>query len=205
MRRLPYYLSYLKKIKATGKGDSYISATALATDLKLYDVLVRKDFAFVSRVSGKPRIGFKVEELINDIEHFLGCDIEDKAVLVGAGHLGQALLSYKGFEGYGLEIIAAFDSDNILSGREINGKTIFHISMLDDLCRRLNARIGIITTPADVAQEVCDRLVKSGVAAIWNFAPIQLNVRDDILVQNENMAGSLAILSNRLKRRGESR
>jgi redox-sensing transcriptional repressor len=194
---MPYYLKCLKNLSSDE--NSRVSAAAIASDLRLYEGLVRKDLAFVSSVSGKPRVGFKTEELIGDIEHFLGYDIRDRAVLIGVGHLGKALMCYGGFSGYGLEIAAAFDIDKKLSGKEVNGITIFHVSKLSDLCRRLNASIGIITVPEEAAQEICDLLAESGISAIWNFAPTQLNARDDILVQNENMAESLAILSNRLK------
>jgi redox-sensing transcriptional repressor len=192
---MPYYLEYLKN---RASADGWISASTIANDLRLYEVLVRKDLAFVSSVSGKPRVGFKIDELTRDIEHFLGYDIMNRAVLVGAGHLGKALMCYQRFEDYGLEIVAAFDSDKKLSGKEVNGKTIFHIGKLENLIGRLSARIGIITVPAGAAREVCDLLIKNGITAIWNFAPTQLNVPENIHVQNENMAESLAILSKRL-------
>ncbi|MDR1966006.1 MAG: redox-sensing transcriptional repressor Rex [Synergistaceae bacterium] len=199
IRRMPYYLKYLKNLGASS--DGYISASTIATELRFYEGLVRKDLAFVSSISGKPRVGFRISDLIDDIEHFLGYDIPNRAILVGAGHLGKALMCYKGFDDYGLEIVAAFDSDKKLSGKEAGGKTIFHVSKLENLCGRLNARIGIITVPAYAAQGVCDMLVSGGVMAVWNFAPVQLNVPGGILIQNENMAESLAILSNHLMER----
>ncbi|MDR1966929.1 MAG: redox-sensing transcriptional repressor Rex [Synergistaceae bacterium] len=196
IRRMPYYLKYLKNLDR--ERNKYISASAIAASLSFYEVLVRKDLAVVSSVSGKPRVGFAVEELITDIEHYLGYDCVDSAVLVGVGHLGQALLCYRGFEDYGLDIAAAFDIDKSLVGREINGKEVFHVEKLANLCPRLNVRIGIITVPAPAAQEVCDALVEGGVMAIWNFAPTQLKIPDKVLVQNENMAESLAILTKHL-------
>jgi redox-sensing transcriptional repressor len=196
IRRMPYYLKYLKNLDSEGK--KHISATTIAADLRFYEVLVRKDLSFVSSVSGKPRVGFVVGDLISDIEHYLGYDCVDRAVLIGAGHLGKALLCYRGFDEYGLEIIAAFDADEKLVGTEINGKEIFHVEKLPNLCPRLNARIGIITVPAHAAQSVCDVLVESGILALWNFAPIHLKIPDEVLVQNENMAESLALLTKHL-------
>jgi redox-sensing transcriptional repressor len=196
IRRLPYYLKYLKNLDCDG--NKHISAAAIAAYLKFYEGLVRKDLAFVSSVSGKPRIGFKVDELIADIEHFLGYDCVDRAILVGAGHLGKALMCYKGFGDYGLEIVAAFDVDKDLIGKNVNGKEIFPLDRLGALRQALNARIGIITVPAHAAQEVCGLLTGSGVMAVWNFAPAHLNVPDNILIQNENMAESLAVLTKYL-------
>lgn len=117
---------------------------------------------------------------------------------MGAGSLGKALLSYRGFEQYGVEIVMAFDGDAKKAEQKVGEKMILPMEKLENLCRRMNIHIGIITVPADSAQEVCDRLVDGGVRAIWNFAPIHLNVPDHVLVQNENMAVSLAALSKYL-------
>ena len=128
IKRLPYYLKYLKKC-CLDNIDS-ISASTIASDLKFYEVVVRKDLSYVSSVAGRPRIGFQVDNLIADIEHFLGYDNVDQAILAGAGHLGKALMSYRGFDDYGLEIVAAFDVDESVIGTEVNGKKIFHIDKL---------------------------------------------------------------------------
>lgn len=196
LQRLPYYLNYLKALQSDSVQN--ISAAAIAKDLNLNEVQVRKDLAAVSENGGKPRIGFDMAELIRSIENYLGYKNVDDAVLVGAGQLGRALLSYKGFEDYGVKIVAAFDSDEGLTGAEVCGKCILSMDRLNDLCRRINVHIGIITVPAESAQEVCDMLIESGILAVWNFAPVHLKVPDHILVQNENMAASLAVLSKHL-------
>ena len=139
-----------------------------------------------------------MEELIRDIEAFLGYGNTKDAVLVGAGHLGRTLLAYEGFAGYGLHILAAFDVSAEVIGTEISGKPVFPLSRISEMTGRLCASIGIITTPAAAAQEVCDQLVAGGVQAIWNFAPIHLEVPEHVIVQNEDIAASLALLSNRL-------
>ena len=118
--------------------------------------------------------------------------------------MGRALLSYRGFEAYGLSIVAAFDVDPNLTGGEISGKQVLPMSKLPSICQSMNIHIGIITVPASQAQAVCDALVGSGVLAIWNFAPMHLNTPEGILVQNENMAASLAVLSKHLSERLES-
>jgi len=156
---------------------------------------------FVSSVQGTPKKGFPIKKLIADIEAFLGCNDVRRAVLVGAGSLGRALLSYGGFEQYGLNIVAAFDSNDSLIGRLICGRHILPPDRIANVCREKGIRIGIITVPADQAQAVCDRLVEGGILAVWNFAPVRLSAPKHILVQNENMAASLALLSRHLRAR----
>lgn len=194
LQRLPMYLSYIQGLPEDAPKN--ISATTIAEALQLNDVQVRKDLASVSS-SGKPKVGYNVKDLIAELEAFLGYNDIDNAVIVGAGSLGKALLNYSGFKAYGLNIIAAFDLCE--EPTEFQGKTIFPIAQLGSFCRKVNVHIGIITVPASSAQEICDLLVESGIRAIWNFAPVHLVVPDGILVQNENMASSLALLSNHLR------
>ena len=158
---------------------------------------VRKDLALVSD-GGRPKIGYNRERLVADIEDFLGYGDTNDAVLIGAGKLGRALLGYSGFAEYGLNIVAAFDSNDAIIGTSNSGKPIMHLSRLAETCRRFKVKIGIITVPAEHAQAVCDLLIENGIMAIWNFAPKHLSVPDHILVQNENMAASLALLSKHL-------
>ena len=106
--------------------------------------------------------------------------------------------SYSGFAEYGLNIVAAFDENDAIIGTSKSGKPIMHLSRLGEICRREQIKIGIITVPAEQAQGVCDLLISNGILAIWNFAPKHLNVPDHILVQNENMAASLALLCKHL-------
>lgn len=193
--RLPVYLSLLQeKVK---EGVEYISATSIANILGLNHVQVRKDLSCASS-AGRPKVGYETKVLIKDLQNFLDYNNTKDAVIVGAGGLGKALLGYDGFKSYGLNIVAAFDVNSALCGKQINGKTIFHVDKLPELTKRMNIHIGIITAPAENAQSICDTLVKSGVLAIWNFAPVSLTVPQGIIVQNENMATSLAILSNKL-------
>ncbi len=195
LKRLPGYVSYLKSIGP--EASPYISATALAHALGMGEVQVRKDLALVSD-GGRPKIGYLRESLIEDIEQFLGYDNTTDAVLIGAGKLGQALLGYSGFEAYGLNILAAFDVNPALDKTD-EGKTVYPVSELESFCKTNKVLMGIITVPAAHAQEVCDALIACGIKAIWNFAPIHLDVPGNILVQNENMATSLAVLSMHLK------
>lgn len=192
LKRLPVYLSYLRGLPENGT--PYISATALANALGMGEVQVRKDLALVSD-GGRPKIGYFRESLIEDINQFLGYNNTTDAILVGAGKLGQALLGYGGFDAYGLNILAAFDVNPANS----EGKPILPMEELESFCRTNQILMGIITVPAEYAQQVCDRLIACGIKAIWNFASVHLDVPANILVQNENMATSLAVLSMHLQ------
>ncbi|MBO5836401.1 MAG: redox-sensing transcriptional repressor Rex [Oscillospiraceae bacterium] len=194
LKRLPGYLSYLKSIP--DDTSPYISATFLANALGMGEVQVRKDLALVSD-GGRPKIGYLRESLIEDISQFLGYDNTTDAILVGAGKLGQALLGYSGFAAYGLNILAAFDVNPVENQAE--GRPIYPIEQLESYCRTNKVLMGIITVPGQYAQEVCDRLIACGIKAVWNFAPTHLDVPAGILVQNENMATSLAVLSMHLQ------
>ena len=198
LRRLPFYLSYLKK--KYSEGVEYISSPQIAIGLDLSEEQVRKDLALISRSCGKPKTGRSVETLILDLEEYLGYKNTNKAVIIGAGHLGGALIAYQGFSKYGLDIVAAFDNNPLKIGMEIGGKNIYALDNLEEVCSGCDVEIGIITVPVEAAQEVCNRLVKIGVKAIWNFAPTKLDVDESVIVQNENMASSLAILSSKLKK-----
>lgn len=195
LKRLPGYLSYLKSIP-DGEA-TYISATSLANALNMGEVQVRKDLAMVSD-GGRPKIGYLRKNLIEDISQFLGYDNTTDAILVGAGKLGQALLGYSGFDAYGLNVLAAFDVNPFAEQTE-EGKNVFPMEQLESFCRNNNVLMGIITVPAKHAQAVCDQLITCGIKAIWNFAPVHLDVPENILVQNENMATSLAVLSMHLQ------
>lgn len=195
LKRLPGYVAYLRSIP---EGEAvYISATALANALGMGEVQVRKDLAMVSD-GGRPKVGYHRESLIEDIEQFLGYDNTTDAVLIGAGKLGQALLGYSGFDAYGLNILAAFDVQPP-AANTADGKPIYPMDQLQSFCKANKVLMGIITVPVKHAQQVCDQLIECGIKAVWNFAPTHLEVPDNILVQNENMATSLAVLSMHLQ------
>ena len=194
LRRLPVYLHYLKSLDGCAPA---VSATVIAEALGLNDVQVRKDLGSVSG-SGRPKKGYVTSELITELEEYLGCNSVTNTVLVGAGNLGRALLSYGGFSDYGLEIVAAFDASDKVVGSVAGGKPVLPMSDLGRICASCGARLGIITVPAAGAQAACDELVKHGITAVWNFAPTILKVPADVLVENENLASSLAVLSQHL-------
>lgn len=194
---MPYYLQYLKDLQSQGKTE--VSAPLLSEAFGFTEIQVRKDLAAVSSIQGKPKIGFKISPLIVDIENVLGYKYANKAVIIGAGSLGHALMGFKGFADYGIEIVAAFDANEDKVGSEIEGKPVLGMDQLNSYCKSEDINIGIIAVPQIAAQRVCDHFVAAGIKAIWNFAQIHLTVPHGILVQNENMAASLAMLINHLK------
>lgn len=195
--RLPRYLRYLKEQQSNGVVN--VSSTMVAEGLNLNAVQVRKDLALVSSVAGKPKLGFVVSELIEDINSFLGYDNTTDAVIVGVGGLGSALLGYGGFKNYGLNIVMAFDSNSALIGKKINSVTVYNADEITEEVQKSNVKIGIVCVPKAAAQDVAEKLISGGVRAIWNFAPTHLNLPETVAVKNEDMAASLAILSKRLE------
>lgn len=191
MERLPVYLHYLNTLK--NDNTEYISATKISNALSLGEVLVRKDLAMVSG-TGKPKLGYLKEELLMHLKEVLGTTSFTKAVIVGAGHLGLALMEYDGFLEFGCKIVRAFDSDE----KKIDSKMIFPIDQLKSFCLENNVKIGIICVPEKYAQEISEKLIDAKIEGIWNFAPINLIVPNGIYVKNENMAASLAVLSSKI-------
>ena len=179
LRRMTTYLVFLRSIKE--KGREYVSAPHIAEELKLDATQVTKDLAYTG-VAGKTRIGYDVVLLIELIEEFLGYKRTDLAFLVGAGNLGSAILKYDGFNITGLKIVAAFDTDPEKIGNKIGKVDVFHLDKFRNLAERLHVQIGIITTPAYIAQSVADLMVGWGIKAIWNFSPVSIRVPEGIIV-----------------------
>lgn len=194
LKRLPQYLRILKKKKQDNIVN--VSSTMIANELNLNSIQVRKDLALVSKNDGKPGIGFDVNELINDIEVFLDLNNTKNAIIVGAGRLGQALMNYNSFEN-NVGIVMAFDNDE----SKCDNKNIFHISQIKEQVKKANIHIGIVTVPKEVAQEVCNQMIESGIKAIWNFAPINLQVPEDVTIKNEDLSASLSILVRQMNKK----
>jgi redox-sensing transcriptional repressor len=198
LRRLPQYHHYLVDLKA--RGIHQTSCSVIGRDLGLIPVQVRKDLQYTGIV-GKPKTGYSVGELIQAIETFLGWNNVNEAFLVGAGNLGTALLGHERFTQFGLRIVAAFDTDPVKIGQWIHEKAVLPLDKLADLAPRMSIHLGIITTPPAVAQSVADEMIKGGIQAIWNFAPVKLKVPEHIIVHNEDLYNSLASLSWKLAKR----
>jgi redox-sensing transcriptional repressor len=198
LRRLPGYHHYLVELEA--KGVTRVSCSAIGRDLNCIPVQVRKDLQYTG-IIGKPKTGYAVRELIQAIETFLGWNNVNEAFLVGVGHLGTALLGHEKFSRFGMRVVAAFDTDPAKVGQWIHETAVLPLEKLGDLARRMSIHLGIITAPAEVAQAVADEMVKAGIQAIWNFAPVTLKLPEHIIVHNEDLYSSLASLSWKLARR----
>ncbi len=198
LSRLPQYHHYLVELK--NGGVAKVSCSVIGRDLNLVPVQVRKDLQYTG-IIGKPKTGYAVNELVQAIETFLGWNKVNEAFLAGAGNLGTALLGHERFSNFGLRIVAAFDTDRNKTGQWIYGKAVLPLDKLADLARRMSIHLGIITTPAEVAQSVADEMVKGGIQAIWNFAPVRLKIPAHIIVHQEDLYSSLAELSWKLARR----
>src|ERR1035441_8712321 len=151
LKRLPQYHHYLEELEA--KGVSQISCSVIGLDLGLVPVQVRKDLQYTG-IIGKPKTGYVVRELIQAIETFLGWNNVNEAFLVGVGNLGIPLLGYERFTQCGLRIVAAFDTDPVKIGQWIHEKAVLSLDKLADLAPRMSIHLGIITTPAEAAQEI---------------------------------------------------
>lgn len=197
LKRLPLYLHLLESLSF--QGEEYVSCTRLAKEFDFDPTQVRKDLEATGEV-GTARIGFRVASLIGRIKEFLGWNNANDAFLIGAGNLGKALLGYRDFEKYGLNIIAAFDSDPRKVNGKIFGKDVLPLSKLANLVKRMHINIGIVTVPASQAQEAVDLLVAAGVRAIWNFAPAPIKIPEGVILENARLTQSLAVLTNNLTR-----
>lgn len=195
--RLPLYLKALQSMKKSGVKN--VSSVAIADAVRENPSVVKSDLSGVITCAGRPKIGYEIDSLIEDIENFLGYNNVNDAILVGAGKLGQALMGYKGFGKYGLNIIAAFDINDDVIGRQINGIKVLPTGKIQGTVERLNIKIAVLCTNAEHAQAMTDVLVGSGVRAIWNFTATHLNVSEKVILKNEDLAANLALLALQLK------
>ena len=199
LRRLPLYLKIAQQAKMEGK--KVIACPEIAIQCNFDPIQVRKDIASTGIV-GQARCGFVIDELIDAVEKFLGWRSENEAFLVGAGHLGTALMKYDKFKEHGLNIVAAFDTDKFKIGKKIGKISILALDKLTNLANRMHIPIGIIAVPVDFAQSVADIMVNAQIKALWNFSPTILKVPQDIIVENVSLISSLGVLTSKLKHQG---
>lgn len=197
LRRLPWYLAYVSLLRS--RNVEYVSSTSIARELNVDASQIAKDLSFLN-IRGKTRIGYEVALLEKELKDFLGFDKQHNAVIVGVGSLGGALLSDSGLCRYGLNIVAGFDINPDLIGNEICGVKVYPVSELALRRSEYEAEIGIITVPVDVAQDVADDLVASGVRALWNFTPVRIRTAEGIAIQNTSIYAHLAVMYNRLEK-----
>lgn len=195
LRRLPWYLAYVSLQRE--RGVEYVSSTQISRELKVDASQIAKDLSFLD-IKGKTRIGYEVKLLEHKLEEFLGFRRQHRAVIVGAGSLGGALMQDSGLNRYGMEIVAGFDVDPELVGKEKHGLPVYHVDDLVEMVGELNAGIGIVTVPVEHAQETADLLIEAGVKAIWNFTPYRICVPEGVVISNTSIYAHLAVMYNRM-------
>ena len=193
LRRLPWYLSNLKLMKE--KGEQYVSSTQISKEINIDASQIAKDLSYVN-ISGRTRVGYNIDALIEVLESFLGFTNMHKAFLFGVGSLGAALLRDSGLHHFGLEIVAAFDVNPELVGKDLNGIPIFHSDDFEAKMKEYDVNIGVLTVPINIAQEITNKMV--GIKAVWNFTPFRIRVPENIVVQNTSLYAHLAVMFNRL-------
>ena len=195
LRRLPWYLSNIKLMKE--KGEQYVSSTQISKEINIDASQIAKDLSYVN-ISGRTRVGYNIDALIEVLESFLGFTNMHKAFLFGVGSLGAALLRDSGLHHFGLEIVAAFDVNPELVGKDLNGIPIFHSDDFEAKMKEYDVNIGVLTVPINIAQEITDKMVDGGIKAVWNFTPFRIRVPKNIVVQNTSLYAHLAVMFNRL-------
>ena len=195
LRRLPWYLSNIKLMKE--KGEQYVSSTQISKEINIDASQIAKDLSYVN-ISGRTRVGYTIDALIEVLESFLGFTNMHKAFLFGVGSLGAALLRDSGLHHFGLEIVAAFDVNPELVGKDLNGIPIFHSDDFETKMKEYDVNIGVLTVPINIAQEITNKMVDGGIKAVWNFTPFRIRVPENIVVQNTSLYAHLAVMFNRL-------
>lgn len=195
LRRLPWYLSNIKLMKE--KGEQYVSSTQISKEINIDASQIAKDLSYVN-ISGRTRVGYNIDALIEVLESFLGFTNMHKAFLFGVGSLGAALLRDSGLHHFGLEIVAAFDVNPELVGKDLNGISIFHSDDFEAKMKEYDVNIGVLTVPINIAQEITNKMVDGGIKAVWNFTPFRIRVPENIVVQNTSLYAHLAVMFNRL-------
>ncbi len=201
VRRLPKYYRYLSELEAAGI--ERVSSSRMSTDMNLNASQIRRDLNCFGGF-GQQGYGYQVSRLKQEIMKILGIGSSYKAVIVGGGNIGQALLKYRQFDDEGYHIVAVFDADPSLIGREVGGLTIRPMSALAEFMRDNVVDIGIIAVPKTHAQKLADDLVSMGARGLWNFAPVDVEARKGISVENVHLSDSLYILSYHMRDNNEN-
>ncbi len=199
--RLAAYIHFLEKLVA--EGVTLVSSQALAEAAGVNAAQVRKDFSYLVPYRlgnfGTPGVGYEVRRLLYQLTHFIGLTRERPVVLVGYGRLGAALARYRGFAERNFRIVAVFDVDPAKVGRRVGEAIVYHVDRLAEVVADVKAEIAILTTPAASAQAVTDELVRAGIKAILNFAPVVLSTPADVTVRQVDLSREMQLLAFRAK------
>ena len=197
IRRLPRYHRYLGML--LNGGVTRISSKELAAQMKVTASQIRQDLNCFGGF-GQQGYGYNVAELRAEIGHILGIDNDHKLIIIGAGHLGHALLQNFDFAKVGFHLDSAFDVSSSLIGDEINGVTVRSMDELDDYVAQHHPNVAVLTVPQNVAQPLADRLVALGIRGFWNFTNVEISVPDDVYSEDIHFVETLLTLSYRISR-----
>lgn len=203
--RISRYLRYLEDLET--RGETTTSSRQLGAALGVTAAQVRKDLGYFGQF-GFPGLGYKISNLIPEIRRILGTERSWNLVMVGIGNLGNALLRYKGFAAHGFRVVALFDSNPRLVGCTLEGLAVHPIKSIAEVVRAEGVELAILSAPASAAQEVADLLVAAGIRGIYNFAPVLLNLPDDVAYVSVDLSvelEQLAFLVSHRKRELEGR
>ena len=190
--RLSVYSRHLTEVDR--KGIVTISSGDIAEGVGVSPAQVRKDLAYFGEF-GTRGVGYNVKDLHRHILKILGLSQDWSVCLVGMGNLGLALTTYKGFRERGFVITSIFDSDPQKIGTVVNGVEVLSVDKLEEVAKANKTQIGIICVPSGAAQDIADKLVRAGVQAILNFAPVVLNVPPEVELRNVDLAVNLEVLT----------
>ena len=200
IHRLPKYYRYLTELESLGT--ERVSSSKMSKDMNLNASQIRRDLNCFGGF-GQQGYGYQVAKLKKEIMKILGIGRRHTAVVVGAGNIGQALLKYKHFADEGYNIVAIFDADVDVIGKKIDGIKVLPMEELSGFLDSNQVDMGVITTPKQHAQRLADELVSLGVKGIWNFAPVDVEVRRGVSVENVHLSDSLYILSYSMRENSE--
>ena len=190
--RLPLYLQAL--VTASDQGTDTISSGGLARASGVNSAIVRKDLSHLGAF-GTRGVGYRVDELVQEVSEVLGLSQDRAVVIVGIGNLGRALAAYDGFDRRGFRIVGLLDADPTKHGTDLEGRTIESVDQLEQVVEERGVTIAVLATPASHAQEVTDRLVAAGITGLLNFAPVHLDCPEHVSVRNVDLSTELQILS----------
>jgi redox-sensing transcriptional repressor len=199
IKRLPKYYRYLGEL--VEHKVERVSSQTLADMMGISASQLRQDLNHFGEF-GQQGYGYRVEDLYQEIGRIIGLENEYNMVIVGAGNLGQALANYPNFSKRGFLLKGVFDINPKLIGLKLRDNEIMDIDHLEQFIQKENIAIGIISVPKEAAQEVADIMVRAGIKAIWNFAPVDIKVPPEVILENEHLADRLMVISFRLKELG---
>ena len=195
IRRLPWYLACVQQLRS--QGVDHVSSTAISQQLNVDASQIAKDLSDLN-IKGKTRIGYEVAELEKGLNDFLGFRRSHRAVMMGVGSLGRALVTDSGLSRYGLNIVAGFDIDPAVIGSNIAGVPIYDVAELNSRRKQLGAEIAVIAVPVESAAQVTELCIDAGIKALWNFTPFHIKARPDIIIENTSIYAHLAVMYNRM-------